>query len=124
MVSLFILVSFFFEDFFKASKEQITVNETQKTIYCVIAPNPNFIANLSQTLTLTRGGGGGWLYSFRTSFYSTNDCYTLAKKFIFNFRIYKIFSYLPSFAKFNSINLYLLLRRSRILNVSNVLFSK
>ena len=42
---------------------------------------------------------------------------------ISNFRIYKIFSDLLSFANFGSTRLYLLLRLLRILNISNVSFS-
>ena len=38
---------------------------------------------------------------------TNNFIYTLAKNFIFNFRIYKTFSFLLSFADFLSSNLYL-----------------
>ena len=53
---------------------------------------------------------------------SKREIYTLAKSFIFSFSIYKIFSYLVSFADFPP-NLYLLLLRSSKLNISVVLFS-
>ena len=53
---------------------------------------------------------------------SKREIYALAKSFIFSFSIYKIFSYLVSFADFPP-NLYLLLLRSSILNISIVSFS-
>ena len=48
--------------------------------------------------------------------WNPNVIYTLAGNFIFSFRIYKIFSLGPP-------NLCLLLRLSRLLNISNALFS-
>ena len=54
---------------------------------------------------------------------TNNVLYTIAENFIFNFRIYKILSYLSALQTLVPHNLRLLLRLSRILNISNVSFS-
>ena len=53
-----------------------------------------------------------------------NVIYTLAENFIFNFRIYKIFSYLLSFGNFSSTKfMFAFTSFSRLLNISNAFFS-
>ena len=58
----------------------------------------------------------------RLLLYFWNPNYKQVENFIFDFRIYKIFSYFLNFVNFDS-NECLLLRPSRLLNSSNVLFS-
>ena len=54
---------------------------------------------------------------------TNNVIYTLAENLIFNFRIYKIFFYLPALKILVPPNLCLLLRLSCILKISNVSLS-
>ena len=51
-----------------------------------------------------------------------NVIYTLAENFIFNFRIYKIFSYLLSFGNSTEF-MFAFTSFSRLLNISNAFFS-